>query len=94
MSETLFFKKTHALLNSVQKFIEIQCWLLLTFFIYLHIQLSSAIWRSRHRHLVISVGIGIGIGKNLFCLAKSLFLSFEVLYEESIHGGVLFKYTC
>ena len=30
-----------ALLNSVQKFIEIQGWLRLTFFIYLHNQLSS-----------------------------------------------------
>ena len=28
-------------MNSVQKFIEIQGWLLLTFFIYLHKQLSS-----------------------------------------------------
>ena len=34
---------------------------------------------SRHRH-------------RLF--AKSLFLSFEVLYEESIYGEVPFKYTC
>ena len=33
--------KTCALLNSVQKFIEIQDWLLLTFFICLHNQLSS-----------------------------------------------------
>ena len=33
--------KTCALLNSVQKFIEIQGWLLLTFFICLHNQLSS-----------------------------------------------------
>ena len=33
--------RTFALLNSVQKFIEIQCWLLLTFFICLHNQLSS-----------------------------------------------------
>ena len=33
--------KTCVLLNSVQKFIEIQGWLLLTFFIYLHNQLSS-----------------------------------------------------
>ena len=41
----------------------------------------------------IDVGIGIGIAKNLFCLAKSLFLPFEVLYEEDIHGEVLFKYT-
>ena len=33
--------KSCALLNSVQKFIEIQCWLLLTFFICLHNQLNS-----------------------------------------------------
>ena len=33
--------KTCALLNSVQKFIAIQGWLLLTFFICLHNQLSS-----------------------------------------------------
>ena len=47
-------------------------------------------------NLGISIGIdvGIGIAKNLFCLAKSLFLPFEVLYEKNIHGGVLFKYTC
>ena len=52
----------------------------------------------RHRHLGISIGIdvdiGIGIAKNLLCLVKSLFLPFEVLYEQNIHGGVLFKYTC
>ena len=53
-------------------------------------QLIEAIWKSQHRHL----GIGIGIARNLFCLAKSLFLPFEVLYEENIHGEVLFKYTC
>ena len=56
------------------------------------------IWKSRHRHLGISididVGIGIDIAKKLFCLAKSLFLLFEVLCEENIHGEVLFKYTC
>ena len=34
-------KKTCALLNSVQRFIEIQGWLLLKFFICLHNQLSS-----------------------------------------------------
>ena len=34
-------EKTYALLNSVQKFIETQGWLLLTFFICLHNQLSS-----------------------------------------------------
>ena len=34
-------KKTCALFNSVQKFIEIEGWLLLTFFICLHNQLSS-----------------------------------------------------
>ena len=59
---------------------------------------ETAIWKSRHRHLGISididVGIGIGIAKNLFCLAKSLFLPLEVLYEENIHGEVLIKYTC
>ena len=33
--------KTCALLNSVQKFIEMEGWLLLTFFICLHNQLSS-----------------------------------------------------
>ena len=47
---------------------------------------------SRHRHLCISFGIGVGIGigiaKNLFFPAKSLFLSFKVLYEEKIHGEV------
>ena len=57
-----------------------------------------AIWKSQHQHLGISIGIGIriviGIAKKLFCLAKSLFLPFEVLYEENIHGGVHFKYTC
>ena len=51
---------------------------------------EMAIWKSRHWHLGISigidVGIGIGIAKKLFCLAKSLFLPFEVLYEENIHG--------
>ena len=56
-------------------------------------QLIEAIWKSRHRHLGISIDIGIGIAKNLFCLEKSLFLCFEVLYEENIHDGVLFKYT-
>ena len=60
---------------------------------------KTALWKSWHRHLGISigiddVGIGIGIAKNLFCLAKSLFLPFKVLYEENIHDGVLFKYTC
>ena len=34
-------RRTCALLNSVQKFIEVQGWLLLTFFIGLHNQLSS-----------------------------------------------------
>ena len=39
---TGFFNDTHMEeLDSVQKFIEIQGWLLLTFFIYLHNQLSS-----------------------------------------------------
>ena len=33
---------SHGRLDSVQKFIEIQGWLLLTFFIYLHNQLSSS----------------------------------------------------
>ena len=51
---------------------------------------TRAIWKSLHRHLGISIGTdvgnGIGITKNLFCLAKSLFLQFEVLYEENIHG--------
>ena len=46
-----------------------------------------AIRKSRHRHLGISisidVGIGIGIAKTLFYFAKSLFLPFEVLYEET-----------
>ena len=42
----------------------------------------------------INVGIGIGIAVNLFGLAKSLFLPFEVLYEKNIHGEVLCKYTC
>ena len=59
---------------------------------------KTAIWKSRHRHLgigiSIDVGIGIYIANNLFCLAKSLFLPFEVLYEENIHCEVLFKYTC
>ena len=62
------------------------------------ILIEMAIWKSRHRHLGISIGIDVGIGigftKILFCLAKSLFLPFEVLYEEKIHGEVLFKYTC
>ena len=50
----------------------------------------TAVWKSRHRHLGISIGIDvdIGIAKNLFCPAKSLFLPFEVLYEENIHGEV------
>ena len=34
-------EKTCALMNSVQKFIEIKGWVLLTFFMYLHNQLSS-----------------------------------------------------
>ena len=38
---TIFTWKTCVLLNSVQKFIEMQGWLLLTFFICLHNQLSS-----------------------------------------------------
>ena len=38
---TLTLKNFFALLNSVQKFIETQDWLLLTFFISLHNQLSS-----------------------------------------------------
>ena len=38
---TILTWKTCAFLNSVQKFIEIQGWLLLTFFICLHNQLSS-----------------------------------------------------
>ena len=37
----LTWKNLRALLNSVQKFIEIQGWLLLTFLICLHNQLSS-----------------------------------------------------
>ena len=55
-----------------------------------------AIWKSRHLHLGISISIdfGIEIAKKLFCLVKSLFLPFEVLYEENIHGEVLFKYNC
>ena len=35
------YSQGKTLLNSVQKFIEIQSWLLLTFFICLHNQLSS-----------------------------------------------------
>ena len=38
---TILTWKTCVLLNSVQKFLEIQGWLLLTFFICLHNQLSS-----------------------------------------------------
>ena len=38
---TILTSRSCALLNSVQKFIEIQDWLLLTFFICLHNQLSS-----------------------------------------------------
>ena len=38
---TILQGKTSALLNSVQKFIEIQVWLLQTFFIYLHNQLKE-----------------------------------------------------
>ena len=38
---TILTWKNFALLNSVQKFVEIQGWLLLTFFICLHNQLSS-----------------------------------------------------
>ena len=52
----------------------------------------TAIWNSRHWHIGISngidVGIGIGIVKNLFGFAKSLFMVFQVLYEENIHGEV------
>ena len=48
---------------------------------------ERAIWKSRHQHIGISigidVGIGIGISKNLFSLAKSLFLLLEVLYEKT-----------
>ena len=32
--------------------------------------------------------------KKIFCLAKFLFLPFEVSYEENIYGEVLFKYPC
>ena len=57
-----------------------------------------AIWKSRHQHLDISididVGIGIGIAKNVSFLAKFLFLTFEVSYEENMYGEVLFKYPC
>ena len=60
-------------------------------------ELLRAIWKSWHWHLGTSIGIDVGIGiriaKNLFCFAKSLFLVFEVLYEENIHGEVPFKYT-
>ena len=38
---TIHNGKTCALVNSVQKFIEMQSWLLLACFIYLHSQLSS-----------------------------------------------------
>ena len=59
---------------------------------------SQAIYKSRHRYLsiniAISLGIVIGIAKKLFCLAQSLFLPFEVLCEENIHGEVLLNYTC
>ena len=61
------------------------------------LELVSAIWKSRHRHLGISIGIDVGIGIGIakkFCLANSLFLPFEVLYEENIYSGVLFKYVC
>ena len=57
---------------------------------------STVIWKFRHRHLGISigidVGIDIGIAKNLFYIIKFLFLPFEVLYEENIHCGAIFKY--
>ena len=57
--------------------------------------LQMAIWKSQHRHLGINIGtdVGFGTAKILFCLVKSLFLSFEISYEKSIHGEVLFKYT-
>ena len=44
----------------------------------------------------ISIGIDVGIGvtKKVFFLAKFLFLSFEVSYEEKIYSEVLFKYPC
>ena len=38
---TIFIGKYCVLLNSVQEFIEIEAWLLLTLFIYLHNRLSS-----------------------------------------------------
>ena len=51
-------------------------------FNYGHLEISALASRHQHRHC-----------KSL-CLAKSLFLPFEVLYEENIHGEVPFKYTC
>ena len=53
------------------------------------------IWKSRHWHLGISIGIDVGIGidieKNLFCLAKSLFLEiFGKTNKGNICGGVSF----
>ena len=41
INDTHSHRRTCALLNSVQKFIEIQGWPLLTFFICLHNQLNS-----------------------------------------------------
>ena len=38
---TIFIGKYRVLLNSIQEFTEIEAWLLLTFFIYLHTRLSS-----------------------------------------------------
>ena len=97
LKQPLFFRislsKTHYLF-SVYAFINKT-----GFFVMKHFNRNLwAISKSPHWHLDISigidVGIGVGIAKNLFCLAKSLFLLFEVLYEENIHGEVLFKYTC
>ena len=52
----------------------------------------------RNLGIGISIGIDVSIGtdianKKIF-LAKFLFLSFKVSYEEKIYGEVLFKYPC
>ena len=66
--------------GSIKKLLSIDC-------------VNMTFWKPRDRHVGISIDIdvGIGIAKNLFCFAKPLFLLSEILYEENIHGEVLFK---
>ena len=56
-----------------------------------HLEISASTSRHQHRHR--RRHRHRHYKKFIFCLI-SLFLPVEVLYEENIHGEVLFKYTC